>query len=1129
MAKLPNTKLKTYLNHLYDLDYKEHPVPVEQFLCDPEYLGKLTDNGNSIYPCWREKLPQIMQTDKQWQIVLTGAIGIGKTRAAIWGLLYVMYRVLCVDGSCSVYDCEAKKWIKLASAYKNGLSHTLSVDENGNVGSHKVDQIIKSGKKEVYEVVIKYEDHLYKRPNTKTSTDGKCKKIRTTLDHKFWTEDGWKPLKDILIEEKVLVFGNDLHVSKEEKHTHISEASKQVWKTRTQEERLAICSPGLQALQTEEIKNKATQQKQTIGFSKKMSNLQKQIWSVLSEEEKHQKIKHLYTPEIGEKISKSLKKYWATLSEEDRAKRVENWWESLDWESWRERMKLRVWENEACRKKLSSSTKILWENKTEKEKEASVARLHTLKARKLAVKNWKQWRSSLTQEEKNKITEKQLHSKQNSGDFEERLWGYGKRTLANDGHVCDSKFEASVDNWLTQHDIPHNIHNIINNNGRPRSIDFYACGWHIEVDGLNRSDEYFEDRLTGLPYVVIRSRKEIEEKLGFLCKNTNSNFSKTLFGTVKSIKFAGKKETYDVVMDEGAPKNFICNGTVVHNCLRDPWKYFNKSGGGKMAIVFFNLTKGLGYSKGYQLFQSHLVGSPWFSKRGMRSGSEKNPQLDFPLFVYKIGSPLAQGFGTQGEDVIAAIMDEMDSPTESDAQRVKVLKAYESTIRRFETRFVYDGESIGRCFLVASKQDTFSFLNTFVISKKTDPSVAVIDVPFWESQDSTQFCGEKFFVMIGDGYIESKIIQSNEELLEVQANGYECIGIPIEYRLKFEDDMVGSLRDIAGRASMGQRKSKLFTSEMVLNNAYDLEKLEPVRKPTIYLTKDDFNINLIEFLDLSRIRVPRNVPRFLHEDIAYSGNGDSLGLAMSCVSGWAKINIERGDGIFKTIKAPVVETDFIMRLRGKPGEQIPLNVVRKFVLDLRDRAGFNIFKFTADLAMLSIETQQMLERSGISCDTLSMDKHPEFYRNFRDLVKEGRWVCHKNDILHYELVNLEDDHEKNKIDHPDKVAQVLIQADGTTLDRVLSGSKDTADAAAGSVTSAIEHCEIPPDIEVMHSLMKTALGKPKGAGQEEYVNEEWWADVAANKHDKIEEIVTGTMSKTERTLFQEILQKAQGK
>ena len=34
-------------------DFKEVPVSIDQFLCDPLYLGNTNDNGNMVYPGWR--------------------------------------------------------------------------------------------------------------------------------------------------------------------------------------------------------------------------------------------------------------------------------------------------------------------------------------------------------------------------------------------------------------------------------------------------------------------------------------------------------------------------------------------------------------------------------------------------------------------------------------------------------------------------------------------------------------------------------------------------------------------------------------------------------------------------------------------------------------------------------------------------------------------------------------------------------------------------------------------------------------------------------------------------------------------------------------------------------------------
>ncbi len=137
-------------------------------------------------------------------------------------------------------------------------------------------------------------------------------------------------------------------------------------------------------------------------------------------------------------------------------------------------------------------------------------------------------------------------------------------------------------------------------------------------------------------------------------------------------------------------------------CLKNPWDFFNLEAGGRMAIVFFNLTKSLGQGKGFRLLQSYLLASSWFIERGIVRGKYPNQWLEFPLFEYKIGSPYAAGFGALGEDVIAAIMDEVDNPTASEGSRVRVLKAYDATVRRHESRFVLNGESLGKFFIIAS-------------------------------------------------------------------------------------------------------------------------------------------------------------------------------------------------------------------------------------------------------------------------------------------------------------------------------------------------------------------------------------------------------------------------------------------
>jgi len=534
---------------------------------------------------------------------------------------------------------------------------------------------------------------------------------------------------------------------------------------------------------------------------------------------------------------------------------------------------------------------------------------------------------------------------------------------------------------------------------------------------------------------------------------------------------------------------------VMHTilCLRTPWEFFGKTSAGKMAVMFFNLTQSLGAARGFGLLQSYLLKSPWFKERGRVCGSEQNPKIEFPIFEYISGSPYAKGFGSQGYDIITALMDEVDSPSESDKQRIRVLKAFESGYRRFENRFVIRSQiddrrlSLGKFFLVASKQETLSFLNTFIAKMKNSPNVYIVDIPVWEAKEAAEYCGIKFPVMLGNVYVPSKILgreigntfEPDQAAIDVAVkNGFQILWVPIEYLEAFQRDSTGALRDFAGISVAGMRRSKLFPSEKLIVDCYDPAKRDPVSMLTIETGLHD-DVNFAEYLDFSAIRVPRHVPRYIHVDIAYSnksGSGDALGLAMSCVSGWVDRTVEdlEDGGSMKVEKAPVVETDFAMRIIGRPGDKIPLNKIRKFIIDLKRVYNFNIVLTTFDLDLLSEDSKQILERVGIKSESLSLDRNPQIYRGFRDLVHDKRWCCHRNEYLHFELVNLEDDPDKNKIDHPDEVMDMEILENGDSRDIPIKGSKDVSDSTAGSVENALRGSIAPPSSEFIAASKKIA-------------------------------------------------------
>lgn len=86
-------------------DYEEVPVDIRTFICDDEYLGKVTDNGKSIYPFWMTTLEKIFAPDsKIIEVVLTGAIGIGKSTVAVVGMAYVLYKLMCLKNPAEYYN-----------------------------------------------------------------------------------------------------------------------------------------------------------------------------------------------------------------------------------------------------------------------------------------------------------------------------------------------------------------------------------------------------------------------------------------------------------------------------------------------------------------------------------------------------------------------------------------------------------------------------------------------------------------------------------------------------------------------------------------------------------------------------------------------------------------------------------------------------------------------------------------------------------------------------------------------------------------------------------------------------------------------------------------------------------------
>lgn len=92
------------LKELWEVDYEEIPVSIDEFICNPYYLGKSTRNGESIYPYWRKTYRKIFDPSLAYEeIIFTGAIGVGKTKTADVCLAYLLYKLMCLKNPQSYF------------------------------------------------------------------------------------------------------------------------------------------------------------------------------------------------------------------------------------------------------------------------------------------------------------------------------------------------------------------------------------------------------------------------------------------------------------------------------------------------------------------------------------------------------------------------------------------------------------------------------------------------------------------------------------------------------------------------------------------------------------------------------------------------------------------------------------------------------------------------------------------------------------------------------------------------------------------------------------------------------------------------------------------------------------------
>jgi len=458
------------------------------------------------------------------------------------------------------------------------------------------------------------------------------------------------------------------------------------------------------------------------------------------------------------------------------------------------------------------------------------------------------------------------------------------------------------------------------------------------------------------------------------------------------------------------------------SCMRDMHKVFDLDPSSEITTVFQSINKSLSKDVDYKRFRDMIDKSPYFKVHFPYDHSVES-EIRFPRNV--IVKPVSGGdTAAIGQNVIGGILDEVnfmamieDSKHNRDGTVYDQAKQnYNSIARRRESRFMQLGALPGMLCLVSSRNYPGQFTDIKEAEARTNPRIFIYDKCIWDIRPE-RFNGETFPVFIGDATRKPRLLTPTERKAIHPSDERLVRMIPTEYHKTFAADLLAALRDVAGVATQAMHPFML-NQDAVANSFGKVQSIASrvdcnFKQTRIMVFKERFkNVDDSKF------------DRFAHVDLSFAK--DSCGVAIGYVEKF--VEVERGP---EREILPVINFDMTLEIQPPPGEEIIFENIRAMFYKLR-QMGLPLRWVTFD-QFQSKDSMQILAQHKFHVGNQSMDKDTFAYDVTKQAFYDGRVKCPEHERALTELIRLELDVKKQKIDHPP------------------NGSKDVADAMAGVI------------------------------------------------------------------------------
>lgn len=513
----------------------------------------------------------------------------------------------------------------------------------------------------------------------------------------------------------------------------------------------------------------------------------------------------------------------------------------------------------------------------------------------------------------------------------------------------------------------------------------------------------------------------------------------------------------------------VCYKIYHMSCLRNPAQYYGLLPDSLVVFGIYSITKRQVADAGYFKLRGYLDTSPYFRNEYPRS-TKIDSKIVFTQQNVQI-IPGSQELHALGLDLYSFMMDEVNfMRTKSDKESGKAVgqayDLYNATHTRLLSRFMRPGGTLpGIMLLVSSRNAQTAFLEGHIKKVGKSDTTFVSDYPLWEVKPKHRFNAPRFKVEVGDRVAASRILTGDDQ----GRPGAKIIEVPGEYRRNFEEDTDQALRDLAGVATFNL--SPLIKDRQSIFDAYREHLHHPFKRETLTVGLDldeqagdridtYFDIESVCRVEASRW-VPRlnpTAPRFMHIDIGLSG--DAFGIGMSHVAGIIRNERRNPDGTESVVPNPYIVVDLMLRVIAPVGSEVDLGKARGFVIFLS--RIYPLMRVTFD-GFNSADCMQILRKQGIETGRLSVDRDDEAYLSLRSAHFDRRIAMYEYHPYEVEILDLERDIKKRKVDHP------LKNSEGG------KGSKDVTDGVAGSVWSCINDPRASKQAPAIDALEDVAI------------------------------------------------------